>query len=368
MSWAITYSKDSQSQMIYTFGIGPDQHLHAKFWNWVKTIALWADLGAPSGTQAALGVGLTATTYYETGNPGKQRIHVFVIGDDQHLHVDSWNGSNWMWHDQGMPSGTTPWSSSAITFYQARKWRIYVFVATDNGRFHVNYWNGAQWNWADQGRPVATPIMSSPSVVTYVAGKPSKRRIYAFGSGQNGHLYADYWNGSAWTWIDLGTPPGTVVAQHEGAISKAPPTAITFPKGRKQRVYAFVVGDNHHLYVKYWNGAKWAWAAQGTPSGTTVHPSPTPAVITYVQAGEQRIYAFVVGADHHLHVNYWNGKWHWADLGRPSVTTTFWNIAAITFSKARKRLIYVFASCTDGHLRMNRWNGTNWTWSDLGTP
>src|SRR4249920_1664395 len=102
MSWAITYSKDAQSQMIYTFGIGPDQHLHAKFWNWVKTIALWADLGAPSGTQAALGAGLTATTYYETGNPGKQRIHVFVIGDDQHLHVDSWNGSNWMWHDQGM--------------------------------------------------------------------------------------------------------------------------------------------------------------------------------------------------------------------------------------------------------------------------
>jgi hypothetical protein len=318
MSWAITYSKDVQSQMIYTFGIGTDHHLHAKFWNWVKTVALWADLGAPSGTQAASGVGLTATTYYETG-PGKQRIHVFVIGDDQHLHVNSWNGSNWTWYDQGMPSGTTPWSSSAIAFYQTPTWRI-------------------------------------------------KRRIYAFGSGQNGHLYVDYWNGSAWTWIDLGTPPGTLVAQHEGAISKAAPAAITFLKGLKQRVYAFVVGENHHLYVKYWNGAKWAWAAQGTPPGTTVHPSPVPAVITYVQAGEQRIYAFVVGADHHLHVNYWNGTWHWADLGTPSVTTMLSNIAAITFSKARKRLIYVFAWCSDGHLRMNRWNGANWTWSDLGTP
>ena len=46
--------------------------------------------------------------------------------------------------------------------------------------------------------------------------------------------------------------------------------------------------------MKYWNGAKWAWAAQGAPSGTTVHPSPTPAVITYVHAGEPRIYPFVV--------------------------------------------------------------------------
>ena len=179
-----------------------------------------------------------------------------------------------------------------------------------------------------------------------------------------------FWDGSTWTWKDLGTPPGTLVAQ-QSAISKAPPAAITFHEGlNTQRIYVFVVGENHHLYVRYWTGSEWAWRDQGTPPGTTVDPDSQPAVITYVQGGKQRIYAFVRAADHHLYVNYWNGtsQWIWADRGGPPASVTFGEIAAITFSKLRKRHIYVFATCTDKHVRLNHFDGVSWTWSDLGTP
>src|SRR5207245_1280397 len=162
-----------------TFAVGSDNHLHVKYWNWVKPLALWADLGTPSGTLVVTGPG--ATTYHQGGRTDKQRIYAFVVGADHHLHV--------------------------------------------------NYWTGTQWQWAD-----------------------------------------------------LGTPPGTTVAQGL-AISKVPPAAITFYRARKQRIYVFVVGGNGHLYVKYWNGAKWTWADQGAPSGTTVEASPAPAVITYVEGG-----------------------------------------------------------------------------------
>src|SRR5439155_1011389 len=134
-SWAITYSVDAQSQRIYTFAVGSDNHLHVKYWNWVKPLALWADLGTPSGTI----------------------------------------------------------------------------------------------------------VFSSPSVITYLDA--SKQRIDAFVAGENGHFCVNYWNGAKWTWTDLGTPPGTTVAQGL-AISKVPPAAITFYRARKQRIYVFVVDRN----------------------------------------------------------------------------------------------------------------------------
>jgi immune inhibitor A len=91
---------------------------------------------------------------------------------------------------------------------------------------------------------------------------------------------------------------------------------ITYLEGGKQRIYAFVRGANGHLNVNYWNGSAWHWADQGVPAGTTV--SDAPCVITYLEGGKQRIYAFVRGANSHLDVNYWDGSaWHWADQGQP---------------------------------------------------
>ncbi len=89
---------------------------------------------------------------------------------------------------------------------------------------------------------------------------------------------------------------------------------ITYKEAGIQRIYAFVRGYNGHLYVNYWDGFSWLWADQGTPQDTTVVDYP--AAITYSEAGIQRIYAFVRGYNGHLYVNYWDGSdWWWADQG-----------------------------------------------------
>ena len=92
---------------------------------------------------------------------------------------------------------------------------------------------------------------------------------------------------------------------------------ITYEEANKQRIYAFIMGNNNHLHVNYWNGSQWQWADQGTPPGTTM--ADAPGVITYREGTQpQRIYAFVRGANNHLYVNYWNGsQWQWADQGTP---------------------------------------------------
>jgi hypothetical protein len=77
------------------------------------------------------------------------------------------------------------------------------------------------------------------------------------------------------------------------------------------------MGANGRLYVNYWNGSQWQWANQSNPPSTIVVS--TPGVITYREGAQaQRIYAFVLGANNHLDVNYWNGsQWNWADQGAP---------------------------------------------------
>jgi hypothetical protein len=94
-----------------------------------------------------------------------------------------------------------------------------------------------------------------------------------------------------------------------------------------------------------------------------------PAVITYLQAGLQRIYAFVKGANGHLSVNYYDGfVWHWADQGVPTGTTVADVPGVVTYLQSGKQLIYAFIRCTNGHLGVNCYDGSAWHWADQGVP
>jgi hypothetical protein len=40
-----------------------------------------------------------------------------------------------------------------------------------------------------------------------------------------------------------------------------------------QRPYAFVIGSDGQLWVNWWDGAAWHWADQGTPSSASIAAS-----------------------------------------------------------------------------------------------
>jgi hypothetical protein len=308
---AVTY-RENNKQRIYAF-VAYD-NLYVNYWN--GSAWKWANQGKPQMADAggALNGNVSAITYREDGI---QRLYVFGQGALDWSHfINYWDGTEWQWSNRGMPPNTQGMlGGPSVVSYQdeAGKRRIYDFASSGpgggaSGRLYVHYWNGSAWKWADQGTPGVEPN-SNPSVITYKEGET--QRIYAFVSGSpvfDTRLFVNYWNGIKWQWADLGSPPGKRVT--------SPPQAVTYREGNTQRIYVFVSCEDDHLWICYWDGSKWEWADQGSPPASWFDD--TLRAITYRVDDIQRIYAFFVGYDKHLWLHYWNGsKWQWADQGMP---------------------------------------------------
>jgi hypothetical protein len=69
-----------------------------------------------------------------------------------------------------------------------------VFARALDNSLWQNYWNGSAWTWQDLGGG----ITSAPSAVVHGT------TLRVFARANDGALWQDYWNGSAWTWQDLG--------------------------------------------------------------------------------------------------------------------------------------------------------------------
>jgi hypothetical protein len=176
------------------------------------------------------------------------RVIAFATGSSGHLHVSYSNGTPWVWEDLGTPPPVdfpVRVDGMPAPVYQSSLDRVISFVRGNDQHLYVNYWNGSAWVWEDQGTPPGTIAIPPPAAVY----QSSLDRVIAFVRGGDNHLYVNYWNGSAWVWEDQGTPPGTTV--------NGPPVAIY--QAALDRVMAFVLGGDGKLYVNFWNGSQWVW-------------------------------------------------------------------------------------------------------------
>jgi hypothetical protein len=200
------------------------------------------------------------------------------------------------------------------------------------------------------------------SAVTYLDEQNDRRiRVFAI---SDGHLVENRFNGTTWTWIDHGLPPSP---GNETARSVA--TVSYVDNAGNRRIYVFVVTSNNRLVLRFFNGFIWQWADQGGPQ---VDMGGLYSAITYVDpTGNRRIYFFGSGYGGKLVINYWNGAaWKWADNGTPpgAGPTPLFNTNAITYVDAQgNRRIDVFCSGQTTHqLFSNSWNGSSWDWDNHG--
>jgi hypothetical protein len=137
---------------------------------------------------------------------------------------------------------------------------VIVFVEGVNGELFDLYWNGSGWVWQDQGVPPGTSgVVNFPSAL-YDPKSPNPLMVFV--EGNNAHLVDKYWNGSKWVWQDQGIPPGDVGVDGLCGLSAVYDPTLSNP------IAVFMVGTSTGaLYQKYYDGttSAWVWQNQGTP-------------------------------------------------------------------------------------------------------
>ncbi|MEN8650276.1 hypothetical protein ABCR94_06470 [Streptomyces sp. 21So2-11] len=317
----------------------------------------------------AVGVRGTAGIVTMKDDPqAAQRPYVFVRGYDSRLHVNWWDGKSWHWNDQGTPSGRTILESvGAVTVQDSPQaaQRPYAFVITDDSKLHVNWWDGKQWKWNDQEAPAGRRVREGVGVLTMQDSPQAAQRPYAFVITDDYHLQVNWWDGSKWHWSDQGTPPGRTISRPLGV------TNLRDNPNAADRPYAFVITDDSALWVNWWDGAKWHWSDQGAPAATRVKKGAGVVSVRDNPKAADRPYAFVQGYDSKLYVNWWDGsKWNWSEQGTPPGRLILDSVGTVTMKDDPNAFTrpYAFVIADDSKLYVNWWDGSKWNWAAQGTP
>lgn len=252
---------------------------------WMRQVVRpWTDRGRPP-LNARLDPLLGVTTYGD-------RPYVFAKGGDGRLWLDWSDGSRWSWTGLG-GTGTTPIARGVGAAANADG--PAVFVIGQNGHALANWWTGSAWQWTDLGEPPGTQIAGPAGVLglvpltAYFWGRDG--RLYRVGVGpravgwrpvgqilhsritgavgatirssdgcavvvahnEAGRLMAFLRNDENQAPIDLGPPPGRLVAAGLGVTSNS------------AGVHCFVLGSDRHVWTALWTGTTTTWTDLGTP-------------------------------------------------------------------------------------------------------
>lgn len=291
----------------------------------------WSDLQTPPN-RSLNGSDIGAVMVQDTSATAAEWNHssaAFVTASDGHLWLNYWPGLLREWGDLGTPPGqslSTGGGIAAITVQDTHTSaeRPYAFVTADDGHLWVNYFTGTAFEWADQGSPQQGQQVSYPAAVTVKDSPSAAERPYVFVAGPPGGrgLWVNYWTGTQWKWANQGFVPGHGDFDIEPSITAITAVSVQDSPTAAERPYAFVQAGDAHLWVNYWTGSAWEWADQGQAGNQAagVGGSGIGAITVKDTPGAaERPYAFVVpNAGGNLWVNYWTGaKWDWADQGNP---------------------------------------------------
>jgi hypothetical protein len=138
-----------------------------------------------------------------------------------------------------------------------------------------------------------------------------------------------WWDGGQWNWADHGHPPGT------DAVTLGRNSAAWNHMSQQGRVFVAAVNSSDpaslpQLWDLFWDGSQWSWEqlgnpfATGTGSNDQVDEMWPPVVLDGVQNGTYVLTAFVVGR-HGINQNSGNPQYRYELYAKEKIGTTDWS-------------------------------------------
>jgi hypothetical protein len=229
-----------------------------------------------------------------------------------------------VWHDQSLPDGPDSgfqYGIGAVTVQDqpASAERPFAFLATDNGHLWGNRWNGANWIWEDHGTPGTTAIQQGAGLITVMDDANAMQRPYAFVIGHDGNLWVRYYTGKQWKWENHGNPgQGFMIQSAVGSVY------LDYDSGGP---YAFLLtqdanGVTNAVWSRGWNGSNWNWNNQTSnlpisnfKSAAILSGPVTSLGIACIAAwADGKVWALTTAS---------NAPWNWVDCGAPTSGVRF---------------------------------------------
>jgi hypothetical protein len=244
---------------------------------------------------------------------------------------------------------------------------------------------------------------NTSSSIAYFDG--TRQSIYTFALGTDSNLYANYGDGTNWSWLSLGPGfglglgggvPGDVVYQ---------PNSVTYlnvtQKGNNpptESIYVFIVGDDNNYYACYSpaGGSDWQWIGLGPDPhlygkiGWPGQWTATLLVSNELNGGvfSENIFVFTpIFPESGATSTLWialnssaslgpSAAWQWQDFGTPAEESPVRPVGGVIGAAASTEVegglgdvqMFVFIIDLYFHYWTIRWNGSEWKWFDQEQP
>jgi hypothetical protein len=314
----------------------------------VPTIILLFGLAsAPVAGGVAFNSDPAVTTYFDGSF---NQIQVWLAGLDGRLYAHYYNQSGWHTDDHGNGGAASFYETPAVTTYWDGSFnQIQAWLTGTNGHLYAHYYNQSGWHTDDHGIAGNTFFFATPAVMTYWDG--SFNQIQAWLTGDDGHLYAHYYNQSGWHTDDHG---------NGGAASfYGTPAVTTYWDGSFNQIQVWLTGTNGHLYAHYYNQSGWHTDDHGIAGSVSF--SGAPAVTTYWDGSFNQIQVWLTGTDGHLHAHYFDQSgWHTDDHGAGGSALFYGTAAVMTYWDGSFNQIQVWLTGSDDNLYAHYFDQSGW--------
>ena len=246
------------------------------------------------------------------------------------LYVRRWDGSAWVELGTG--------SATAGGVSQSTGWPLYPsLAATADGRLvlawqdnsgaddeiRVRQWTGSTWDELGAGSGTGGGISHSlgratrPAVAAGAVGRVAVAWIDDASGARE--VYVRLWDGAAWIEAGAGSASGGGISASHGGIAGQEPPALAFsPAGHLLVAWTGATGGKAEIYVRRWDGSRWAEMGAGSAAAGGVSASPGPAnrpTLALTAAGTPILaWQEQTGGLTQVLVKRWNGR-AWVDAG-----------------------------------------------------